>query len=234
MTLFKPHLKSALPCAALLIMAWATTGCASESPSAPTATPVPVEPTATHTATPTSTPIPATATPESTATPAPTPTREAASSVRPTPRPASQPPEAAHDFEVETFDGETLRLSDLKGKVVVLNFWASWCGPCRWEMPAFERIAKEFSDKEVVFVGLAVSDRLQDARGFADSVGVTYPLALDSSGRIAVAYNVRSLPTTFFIDREGQIQRRLTSVANEGVLKIFIRGQLTPTPGQGQ
>ena len=73
-------------------------------------------------------------------------------------------------------------------------------------------------------MGLALSDTLRDARGFADSVGVTYPLALDSTGRIAAAYNVRSLPTTFFIDREGQIQRRLTSVANEGVLKIFHKG----------
>ena len=175
-----------------------------------------------------------TATPEPTATPKPTPTREATQSVRPTPRPVNQPPEAAYDFEVETFDGDTLKLSDLKGRVVVLNFWASWCPPCRWEMPSFERISKEYSDKEVVFVGLALSDTLRDARGFADSVGVTYPLALDSTGRIAAAYNVRSLPTTFFIDREGQIQRRLTSVANEGVLKIFIRGQLTPTPGQGK
>ena len=231
MTLLKPHLKPALFCAALLTIAWATVGCASEDRPAPTATP---EPTATPTATPTSTPIPPTVTPEPTATPAPTPTREPATSVRPTPRPVNQPPEAAHDFEVETFDGETLRLSDLKGKVVVLNFWASWCGPCRWEMPAFERISKEYSEKEVVFVGLAVADRLQDASKFADSVGVTYPLALDRTGRIAVAYDVRSLPTTFFIDREGQIQRRLTSVANEGVLKIFIRGQLTPTPSQGQ
>ena len=101
-------------------------------------------------------------------------------------------------------------------------------------MPAFERISNEFEDEGVLFVGLALSDTLRDARGFADSVGVTYPLALDSTGRIAAAYNVRSLPTTFFIDREGQIQRRLTSVANEGVLKIFIRGQLTPTPSQGQ
>ena len=101
-------------------------------------------------------------------------------------------------------------------------------------MPSFEQISKEFGDEEVVFVGLALADTLRDARGFADSVGVTYPLALDSTGRIAVAYDVRSLPTTFFIDREGQIQRRLTSVANEGVLKIFIRGQLTPTTGQGK
>ena len=101
-------------------------------------------------------------------------------------------------------------------------------------MPSFERISKEFGDEGVVFVGLALADTLRDARGFADSVGVTYPLALDRTGEISIAYNVRSLPTTFFIDKEGMIQRRLTSVANEGVLKIFIRGQLTPTPGQGQ
>ena len=238
MTSFRPSLNPAMLCATLLITIWAVVGCASEAPPTPTATPIPVEPTSTPTpeptTTPTATPIPPTATPRPTATPAPTATREPASSVRPTPRPVNQPPEAAPEFEVETFDGETLRLSDLQGKVVVLNFWASWCPPCRWEMPAFERISNEFEDEGVLFVGLALSDTLRDARGFADSVGVTYPLALDSTGRIAAAYNVRSLPTTFFIDREGQIQRRLTSVANEGVLKIFIRGQLTPTPSQGQ
>ena len=238
MTPSTPRTKPALLCAILIITTWMIVGCASETAPTPTATPVPVEPTATPTpiptVTPTSTPIPPTATPRPTATPAPTPTREPASSIRPTPRPVSQPPEAAHDFEVETFGGETLRLSDLKGKVVVLNFWASWCPPCRWEMPAFERISKEFGDEGVVFVGLALSDTLRDARGFADSVGVTYPLALDRTGEISIAYNVRSLPTTFFIDKEGMIQRRLTSVANEGVLKIFIGGQLTPTPGQGQ
>ncbi len=232
MIAFRPRLGQAVLCAALLSAAWVIAACASEPP--PTATPVPAQPTATHTpvptAAPTAAPIPPTAAPR----PTPIPTREPATPVRTAPRPATQPPEAAHDFEVETFDGETLRLSDLEGKVVVLNFWASWCPPCRWEMPAFERISQEYGDEGVVFVGIALTDTLRAAKEFADSAGVTYPLALDKTGEIARAYNVVGLPTTFFIDREGMIQRRLTSVANEGVLKIFIRGQLNPTPSRDQ
>ena len=119
-----------------------------------------------------------------------------------------------------------LRLSDLEGKVVVLNFWASWCPPCRWEMPFFEEMHQEYKDQGVVFLGVAISDTLENARGFAESTGVTYPIGLDTTGEISRNYNVVSLPTTFFIGREGNVERRLTSAANEGVLKVFLRGQL--------
>ncbi len=75
-------------------------------------------------------------------------------------------------------------------------------------------------------MGVAISDTEDAAREFADSVGVTYPLGLDETGDIARAYRAVSLPTTFFIDREGIVKRKLVSAANEGVLKVFIRGQL--------
>lgn len=127
---------------------------------------------------------------------------------------------------METFDGETLRLSDLEGNVVVLNFWASWCPPCRWEMPFFEEMQQEYEDQGVVFVGVAISDTMENVRAFAESVGVTYPNGLDATGEIARNYGVVSLPTTFFIGRDGNVERRLSSAANEGVLKIFLRGQL--------
>ena len=129
---------------------------------------------------------------------------------------------------METFDGETLRLSDLEGKVVVLNFWASWCPPCRWEMPFFEEMHQEYEDRGVAFVGVAISDTLENVKGFAESAGVTYPVGLDETGEIGRSYEVFSLPTTFFIGRNGNIERRLSSAANEGVLKVFLRGQLGP------
>ena len=133
---------------------------------------------------------------------------------------------AAPDFQLTLFSGETLRLSELKGKVVVLNLWASWCGPCRQEMPSFERTWQEYRDRGVVFLGVAVSDTEQDARAFAQQVGVTYPLGLDTTGQISQTYRPVGLPSTYFIDRQGNIARKLTGAANEAALRIFLRGQL--------
>jgi thiol-disulfide isomerase/thioredoxin len=131
---------------------------------------------------------------------------------------------AAPEIELPLFDGETLLLSDLGGKVVVLNFWASWCPPCRWEMPSFEEIWREYKDQDVVFVGIAVSDEEKEARAFAESAGVSYPLGLDAAGEFARAYRVTSLPTTILIDREGNEARKIANVANETVLKLFLKG----------
>ncbi len=185
-------------------------------------------PTETSSAIPTQTtvPDPPTATPE----PTPAPKLTVTATPAPTPRTilstSSADAETAPDFEVETFDGQTLRLSDLNGKVVVLNFWASWCPPCRWEMPFFETMWQEYRDQGVVFVGIAMSDTLENVKAFAEEAGVTYPVALDTTTEIARAYEVLSLPTTFFIGKDGNIERKLTSAANEGLLKVFLRGQL--------
>ena len=132
----------------------------------------------------------------------------------------------APPLDLTLLDGGSLRLADLRGKVVVLNFWASWCIPCRKEMPSFEAIWQEYQDQDVVFLGVAVnSDREENARAFAEEVGVTYPLGVDTTGQHARDYRVMSLPTTFLIDRQGVETRRL-GIANEGVLKIFLRGLL--------
>ncbi|MCI0790999.1 MAG: TlpA family protein disulfide reductase [Chloroflexi bacterium] len=134
--------------------------------------------------------------------------------------------EPAPDFVLDLFDGSKVRLSDFEGKVVVLNFWASWCPPCRREMPAFERTWQEYRDQGVVFVGVAVQDNEADSRAFAKKVGVTYPIGMDWNGRILRSYRPTSMPTTFLIDREGVVSRRIANYANEGMLKIFIKGQL--------
>ncbi len=110
---------------------------------------------------------------------------------------------------------------------MVLNFWASWCQPCRYEMPAFEAIWQEYRDQGVVFVGVAVSDFEEDARAFSEEVGVTYPLGLDIEDKVANSYHITAMPTTYFIDRDGNVARKRTGYANEGVLRIFIKGQLT-------
>ena len=212
----------ALAFAALIALAVSCGARADEAPPAPVA----LAPTATLAPADAPTPVP-------TAAPAPTPTAALAPTATAVPAPtprvirraSDNAPEAAPDFAVETFDGETLRLSDLRGQVVVLNFWASWCPPCRWEMPFFETISQEYKDRGVVFLGIAISDTIEDASDFADSAGVTYPLALDTTNEIARDYETLGLPTTFLIDKDGVIQRRL-GVANEGVLKIFLSGQV--------
>ena len=195
---------------------------ATVAPAVAVATVIPQAPTAI----PDPTPEPPTPVPQPTVPPPPTVTATPAPTPRVIRSRAQTESRPAPDFEVETFDGETLRLSDLEGKVVVLNFWASWCPPCRWEMPFFESMSQEYLDRDVVFVGIAMSDTFEDASGFAQQTGVTYPLALDTTNEIVRAYEVRSLPTTFFISTDGRIERRLTSAASEGLLKIFIRGQL--------
>ena len=131
----------------------------------------------------------------------------------------------APDFDVTLFDGGQMRLSDLAGQVVVLNFWASWCPPCRDEMPSFEQAWLAARDDGVVFVGLATGDIEADARAFADHVGVTYPLGLDLDGAVADRYLIRVMPTTYFIDRDGLLQRKLSGYVNQGVLKVFLAGQ---------
>ena len=127
----------------------------------------------------------------------------------------------APDFLLAGFNGETYRLSDQKGKGVVLNFWASWCGPCRWEMPYFEKNWKEYQEN-ILFVGVAVRDFEEEARLFSELTGVSYPNGLDNNGEIAALYNVASMPTTYFIDKDGLIVRGLIGATNEGTLKWFI------------
>ena len=131
----------------------------------------------------------------------------------------------AEDFELTLLSGESLKLSNYRGKVIVLNFWASWCPPCRWEMPSFERVWKEYQGLDVMFIGIAISDRKEDAIEFVESVGVTYPIGLDTTGYISELYSIVHMPTTYFIDRDGNVARKLINVANEGVLQVFLRGQ---------
>ena len=114
----------------------------------------------------------------------------------------------APDFTLETFNGESFTLSELRGSAVLVNFWASWCPPCRSEMPAMQRVYEDFQDQG--FIILAVNsthqDNLGDAVTFAQVRELSFPILLDQDGAAGAAYDVRSLPTSFFIDSQGVIQ----------------------------
>ena len=132
----------------------------------------------------------------------------------------------APDFEIELIDGETVTLSGYRGEVVLLNFWGTWCPPCRAEMPALQRTWDEYKDQGVTFLGVAIYDEKADVERFAEAYGITYPLGIDLLGDLTVDYKVTSFPTTFLIDREGKEVRRIVNPVNEGFLRIFLNGML--------
>jgi len=111
----------------------------------------------------------------------------------------------APSFTLPLFGGGTITFDDLRGKVVFLNFWASWCPPCRAEAKTLEAAWQRYKDREVVFLGIDIQDTEQDARAFLREFGITYLNARDESGKVAIEYGVWGIPETFFIDREGRI-----------------------------
>lgn len=115
---------------------------------------------------------------------------------------------AAPDFKLQTFDGKLMTLSDLRGKVILVNFWASWCPPCRAEMPALNKVFERY--RATGFVVLAVNTTFQDveteARAFYQNLGLTIPAVLDRDGQVSRSYQVQALPTSFFIDSQGMVR----------------------------
>lgn len=131
----------------------------------------------------------------------------------------------APNFTVELLDGTTFDLDRHlaeDGRPVILNFWASWCTPCRVEMPDFDEIAREKPGLKVI--GVAVSDTEQDAREFAAEVGVSYALGIDTSETVAAAYPFLGLPSTWFIDSGGLIVREFAGQVDAEALRGFISG----------
>jgi cytochrome c biogenesis protein CcmG/thiol:disulfide interchange protein DsbE len=124
----------------------------------------------------------------------------------------------APDFTLTTFKGTTISLKSLMGKPVVINFWASWCPPCRIEAPLLERTWRAYKNRGVVFLGVDIQDREEDALNFIREFHITYPNGPDPTGEISIDYGVSGIPVTFFISRKGEIVRRWVGAIEKEVL----------------
>ncbi len=114
--------------------------------------------------------------------------------------------EPAPLFVLNDPDGNVLRLSDFQGRVVWVNFWATWCGPCRRELPDIQRLASEFGDEELVVLAVNLEESDGKARSFWEELGLDLPLALDATGDVANQYRLVGLPNNFFIDKDGVLR----------------------------
>jgi peroxiredoxin len=114
----------------------------------------------------------------------------------------------APDFTLKTPDGEEYTLSELKGSAVLINLWATWCPPCRAEMPAIEKMVQEYKDQGLVVlaINMTYQDDPANVAPFIQEYGLTFPVLLEETGSVGAAYQMRSLPSTYFINRAGIIQ----------------------------
>ncbi|MDO8345210.1 MAG: TlpA disulfide reductase family protein [Cellvibrio sp.] len=112
----------------------------------------------------------------------------------------------APDFTLQSSTGENVRLAEQRGQVVMLNFWASWCGPCRKEMPLLDEMSKRYSAAGFVLYGVNVEEDNADAKKLIKELGVTFPILYDTESKASSLYNVDAMPTTVVIDKKGEIR----------------------------
>ncbi|SIT69067.1 redoxin domain-containing protein [Edaphobacillus lindanitolerans] len=139
-----------------------------------------------------------------------------------------RPGEAAPDFTLQKLDGGEMSLSDFRGKKVILNFWASWCGPCRSEMPHMENFYKQEAKKlgvEILAVNLSASERGSDEKvmenitNFVGEFGMTFPVLLDKDGKQGDIYQAISIPTSYIIDSSGVVRQMVRGPMDEKMMR---------------
>ena len=129
----------------------------------------------------------------------------------------------APDFSLQSLDGKAYKLSDLKGKIVLIDFWATWCGPCREELPIIEKLHREFKDKNLVVLGISNEDR-DTIEKFLKNNPLTFPILLDEKGKVAKSYRVVAIPRLLLIDKTGKIRKDILGYnpRNEEILRELI------------
>jgi thiol-disulfide isomerase/thioredoxin len=149
------------------------------------------------------------------------------------PPPSAREGFSAPDFTLDLLGGGQVTLAHLRGKAVMVNLWASWCPPCRAEMPAIEKVYRAYKDKgfEVLAINTTYQDGEAEAVAFAQNYGLTFPIPLDRTGAVSNRYLLRALPSTFFVDRQGVIRSVVIGgPMSEAVIQSKVEELLQETP----
>ncbi|WP_040210459.1 TlpA disulfide reductase family protein [Clostridium polynesiense] len=130
--------------------------------------------------------------------------------------------EAASDFKLKDLSGKEVSLSDFKGKKIFLNFWASWCPPCKAEMPDMEKLYQETKDSDLVILAVNIGEGRPTASKFIKENKLNFPVLLDDTTAIALKYEVASIPTSYFIDKDGNISAKHIGMMSYEKMKSFV------------
>ncbi|OZM56287.1 hypothetical protein CIB95_12770 [Lottiidibacillus patelloidae] len=131
----------------------------------------------------------------------------------------------APDFTIENLEGETVSLSDYQGKKVILNMWATWCPPCRAEMPDMQRFYEKYANQgvEILAVNMTSQDTVSSIEEFKEELGLTFPILLDIHNEVGVTYRVLQIPSTWFINNDGVITNIALGAMNEEMMVKYIK-----------
>jgi cytochrome c biogenesis protein CcmG/thiol:disulfide interchange protein DsbE len=141
-------------------------------------------------------------------------------------------PATAADLNLKDLNGNVVNLSDFKGKVIILDFFATWCPPCKQEIPDFIRLQNEYGDKGFTMIGISLS-RMSDMQSFARDFGINYPVLIDDGYAAAVYGPIRSIPTTFVIDQNFKVVKKYIGFKPREVFEADIKALLSQKEGSG-
>jgi thiol-disulfide isomerase/thioredoxin len=135
-------------------------------------------------------------------------------------------PATAADLNLKDLNGNMVNLSDFKGKVIILDFFATWCPPCKQEIPDFIELQKEYQDKGFTMIGVFVQSRMSDMQAFVRDFGINYPVLIDDGYAAAVYGPIRSIPTTFIIDQNFKVVKKYIGAKSKEVFEADIKALL--------